>query len=82
MRRRICAGSRPIAGWRSTLIPTLAVSVSLIGTFNFMLLFGISINLITFFALVLAIGFVVDDAIVAVEAMHATMAETHLSPSG
>ncbi|MBX9677827.1 MAG: efflux RND transporter permease subunit [Gemmataceae bacterium] len=65
---------------RSTLIPTLAVPVSLIGTFFFMLLFGISINLITLFAMVLAIGVVVDDAIVVVEAVHAKMHEKHLSP--
>jgi HAE1 family hydrophobic/amphiphilic exporter-1 len=65
---------------RSTLIPTLAVPVSLIGTFFFLLLLGFSINLITLFALVLAIGVVVDDAIVVVEAVHAKMAETHLSP--
>jgi len=69
-----------LGDWRSTLIPTLAVPVSLIGTFFFMLLFGMSINLITLFALVLAIGVVVDDAIVVVEAVHAKMAEKHLSP--
>ncbi|HVU89597.1 MAG TPA: efflux RND transporter permease subunit [Gemmataceae bacterium] len=65
---------------RSTLIPTLAVPVSLIGTFFFLQLFGMSINLITLFALVLAIGVVVDDAIVVVEAVHAKMHEKHLSP--
>ena len=65
---------------RSTLIPTLAVPVSLIGTFFFLQLFGLSINLITLFALVLAIGVVVDDAIVVVEAVHAKMHEKHLSP--
>lgn len=65
---------------RSTLIPTLAVPVSLIGAFVFMLMFGMSINLITLFALVLAIGVVVDDAIVVVEAVHAKMHEKHLSP--
>jgi HAE1 family hydrophobic/amphiphilic exporter-1 len=65
---------------RSTLIPTLAVPVSLIGAFFFMQLLGLSINLITLFALVLAIGVVVDDAIVVVEAVHAKMHETHLSP--
>jgi len=69
-----------LGDWRSTLIPTLAVPVSLIGTFFFMLLFGLSINLITLFALVLAIGVVVDDAIVVVEAVHAKMAQLHLSP--
>ena len=65
---------------RSTLIPTLAVPVSLIGTFFFMLMFGMSINLITLFALVLAIGVVVDDAIVVVEAVHEKMASKHLGP--
>lgn len=69
-----------LGDWRSTLIPTLAVPVSLIGAFLFMQFFGISINLITLFALVLAIGVVVDDAIVVVEAVHVKMAEEHLSP--
>ncbi len=65
---------------RSTLIPTLAVPVSLVGAFFFLQLLGLSINLITLFAMVLAIGVVVDDAIVVVEAVHAKMAEKHLSP--
>ena len=65
---------------RSTLIPTLAVPVSLIGTFFVLQLFGLSINLITLFAMVLAIGVVVDDAIVVVEAVHAKMHEKHLTP--
>lgn len=69
-----------LGDWRSTLIPTLAVPVSLVGTFVFMQLFGITINLITLFALVLAIGIVVDNAIVVVEAVHAKMAEEDLSP--
>lgn len=69
-----------LGDWRSTLIPTLAVPVSLIGTFFFLQLLGLSINLITLFALVLAIGVVVDDAIVVVEAVHAKMHEKHLSP--
>jgi HAE1 family hydrophobic/amphiphilic exporter-1 len=56
--------------WRSTLIPALAVPVSLIGTFFFMQMLGFSINLLTLFALVLAIGIVVDNAIVVVEAVH------------
>lgn len=64
--------------FRSTLIPALAVPVALIGTFAFMQLFGFSINLLTLFALVLAIGIVVDNAIVVVEAVHAKMAEKHL----
>ena len=69
-----------LGDWRSTLIPILAVPVSLIGTFFFLQLLGLSINLITLFALVLAIGVVVDDAIVVVEAVHAKMHEKHLSP--
>jgi HAE1 family hydrophobic/amphiphilic exporter-1 len=64
--------------FRSTVIPALAVPVALIGTFAFMQLFGFSINLLTLFALVLAIGIVVDNAIVVVEAVHAKMAEKHL----
>jgi HAE1 family hydrophobic/amphiphilic exporter-1 len=62
-----------LGDWRSTLIPIIAVPVSLIGAFFIMQLFGLSINLITLFALVLAIGIVVDDAIVVVEAVHARM---------
>jgi HAE1 family hydrophobic/amphiphilic exporter-1 len=69
-----------LGDWRSTLIPTLAVPISLIGTFFFMQLFGLTINLITLFALVLAIGIVVDNAIVVVEAVHAKMEEKNLSP--
>ncbi|MFD1550834.1 hydrophobe/amphiphile efflux-1 family RND transporter [Putridiphycobacter roseus] len=59
--------------FRSTLIPAIAVPVSIIGTFFFLSIFGYSINLLTLFALVLAIGIVVDDAIVVVEAVHAKM---------
>ncbi len=69
-----------LGDWRSTLIPTLAVPVSLIGAFFVLQLFGLSINLITLFAVVLAIGIVVDDAIVVVEAVHAKMTEDDLSP--
>ncbi|MCB9425910.1 MAG: efflux RND transporter permease subunit [Flavobacteriales bacterium] len=69
-----------LGDFRSTLIPILAVPVSLIGAFFVLQLFGISINLVTLFALVLAIGIVVDDAIVVVEAVHAKMEEEHLSP--
>lgn len=65
---------------RSTIIPALAVPVSLIGTFFFMQFFGITLNLITLFALVLAIGVVVDDAIVVIEAVHAKMEEEHIGP--
>jgi len=61
--------------FRSTLIPAIAVPVSIIGTFFFLNLFGYSINLLTLFALVLAIGIVVDDAIVVVEAVHAKIDE-------
>ena len=66
--------------WRSTLICALAVPVALVGTFAFMNMIGFSINLLTLFALVLAIGIVVDNAIVVVEAVHAKMEETQLSP--
>lgn len=59
--------------WRSTLIPGIAVPVAIVGTFFFLQLMGFSINLLTLFALVLAIGIVVDDAIVVVEAVHAQM---------
>lgn len=69
-----------LGDWRSTLIPTLAVPISLVGAFIFMQLFGLTINMITLFALVLAIGIVVDDAIVVVEAVHAKMEQEHCSP--
>jgi len=64
--------------FRSTLIPAIAVPVSLIGTFFFMQLFGFSLNMITLFALVLAIGIVVDNAIVVVEAVHAKMEHSNI----
>ncbi len=67
--------------WRSTLIPALTVPVSLIGTFMFMQFFGFSLNLITLFALVLAIGIVVDNAIVVVEAVHFKMEKLHMTPA-
>lgn len=69
-----------LGDWRSTLIPIIAVPVSLIGAFICMQAFGLTINLITLFALVLAIGIVVDDAIVVVEAVHAKMQEENSSP--
>lgn len=69
-----------LGDWRSTLIPILAVPVSLIGAFFVIQFFGLSVNLVTLFALVLAIGIVVDDAIVVVEAVHAKMEEQNLSP--
>lgn len=66
--------------FRSTIIPAIAVPVSLIGTLFFMQLMGFSLNLITLFALVLAIGIVVDNAIVVVEAVHAKMEKSHIGP--
>jgi len=69
-----------LGDWRSTLIPAIAVPVSLIGTFMFMQFFGINLNLITLFALVLAIGIVVDNAIVVIEAVHFKMETKNLSP--
>lgn len=66
--------------FRSTLIPALAIPVALIGALFFMQVMGFSINLLTLFALVLAIGIVVDNAIVVVEAVHAKMEEEHLPP--
>jgi HAE1 family hydrophobic/amphiphilic exporter-1 len=62
-----------LQSFRSTLIPAVAVPVAIIGTFFFLQLFGFSVNLLTLFALVLAIGIVVDDAIVVVEAVHAQL---------
>jgi HAE1 family hydrophobic/amphiphilic exporter-1 len=67
-----------LGDWRSTFITALAIPVSLIGTFFFLQLLGISLNMITLFALVLAIGIVVDNAIVVVEAVYAKMEEHHL----
>jgi hydrophobic/amphiphilic exporter-1 (mainly G- bacteria), HAE1 family len=69
-----------LGDWRSTLIPILAVPVSLVGAFTVMQMFGLSINLITLFALVLAIGIVVDNAIVVVEAVHAKMELEDITP--
>ncbi len=66
--------------FRSTLIPAIAVPVAIIGTFFFLQLFGFTINLLTLFALVLAIGIVVDDAIVVVEAVHAKLDHGESSP--
>src|ERR1700743_1065613 len=65
--------------FRSTLIPPISVPVAIIGTFFFLQLFGFTINLLTLFALVLAIGIVVDDAIVVVEAVHTKMEHTKMS---
>jgi len=69
-----------LGDWRSALIPILAVPVSLIGTFAVMSAFNITLNLISLFALVMAIGIVVDNAIVVIEAVHVKMDEDHLSP--
>lgn len=70
-----------LGDWRATLIPILAVPVSLVGAFFVIQMFGMSINLITLFALVLAIGIVVDNAIVVVEAVFAKMEEDpHITP--
>lgn len=66
--------------FRSTLIPAIAVPVAIIGTFFFLNLFGFTINLLTLFALILAIGIVVDDAIVVVEAVHAKLDQGYQSP--
>ena len=69
-----------LGNWRATLIPSLAVPVSLIGTFAGMAMLGFSINTLTLFGLVLAIGIVVDDAIVVLENVERLMHEEHLSP--
>ena len=66
--------------WRSALIPTIAIPVSLIGTFAVLMAIGYTINTITLFGLILAIGIVVDDAIVVIENVHRLMEEEHLSP--
>jgi multidrug efflux pump subunit AcrB len=71
-----------LGDWRSTLIPALAVPVSLVGTFAIMSAFGITLNMISLFALVMAIGVVVDDAIVVIEAVHAKMEEASLTFKG
>lgn len=65
--------------FRSTIIPAIAIPVSIIGTFFFLNLFGFSLNVLTMFALVLSIGIVVDDAIVVVEAVHHKMQSTMMS---
>ena len=69
-----------LQNWRATLIPIVAVPISLIGTFGFMLIFGFSLNMLTLLGLVLAIGIVVDDAIVVVENVERIMHEEKLSP--
>ena len=69
-----------LQSWRATVIPLVAVPISLIGTFGFMLIFGFSLNILTLLGLVLAIGTVVDDAIVVVENVERIMEEEKLSP--
>lgn len=68
-----------LQNWRATLIPVIAVPISLIGTFGIMLAFGFSLNMMTLLGLILAIGIVVDDAIVVVENVERIMNEEHLS---
>ncbi|WP_108858831.1 efflux RND transporter permease subunit [Ruegeria sp. Alg231-54] len=70
-----------LGSWRATIIPAVAIPVSLIGTFAFLLLFGMSLNTISLFALVLAIGIVVDDAIVVVENVERIIADEGLPPA-
>lgn len=69
-----------LQSWRATLIPIVAVPISLVGTFGVMLVFGFSLNMLTLLGLILAIGIVVDDAIVVVENVDRIMNEEHLSP--
>ncbi len=70
-----------LGSWRATIIPAVAIPVSLIGTFAFLLAFGMSLNTISLFALVLAIGIVVDDAIVVVENVERIIADEGLNPA-
>ncbi|MCM1355989.1 MAG: multidrug efflux RND transporter permease subunit [Staphylococcus sp.] len=69
-----------LQNWRTTLIPVIAVPISLVGTFGIMLMFGFSLNMLTLLGLILAIGIVVDDAIVVVENVDRIMNTEHLSP--
>ena len=69
-----------LQSWRATIIPAIAVPISLIGTFGIMLVFGFSLNMMTLLGLILAIGIVVDDAIVVVENVDRIMAEENLPP--
>ncbi|MDE6206914.1 MAG: efflux RND transporter permease subunit [Muribaculaceae bacterium] len=70
-----------LQNWRATVIPVIAVPISLIGTFGVMLIFGFSLNMLTLLGLILAIGIVVDDAIVVVENVERTMESEHLDPA-
>lgn len=69
-----------LQNWRATLIPVIAVPISLVGTFGVMLVFGFSLNMLTLLGLILAIGIVVDDAIVVVENVDRIMNKEHLPP--
>lgn len=69
-----------LQNWRATLIPVIAVPISLVGTFGVMLMFGFSLNMLTLLGLILAIGIVVDDAIVVVENVDRIMNKEHLTP--
>ena len=69
-----------LQNWRTTLIPVIAVPISLVGTFGVMLIFGFSLNMLTLLGLILAIGIVVDDAIVVVENVDRIMNAEHLNP--
>lgn len=69
-----------LQNWRATLIPVIAVPISLVGTFGVMLIFGFSLNMLTLLGLILAIGIVVDDAIVVVENVDRIMNSEHISP--
>jgi len=69
-----------LQNWRATIIPTMAVPVVVLGTFAVINVFGFSINTLTMFAMVLAIGLLVDDAIVVVENVERVMVEEHLDP--
>ena len=71
-----------LQSWRATVIPIVAVPISLIGTFGFMLIFGFSLNILTLLGLILAIGIVVDDAIVDVENVWKHLRENRLLPEG
>ncbi|MCP5961332.1 efflux RND transporter permease subunit, partial [Klebsiella pneumoniae] len=69
-----------LQSWRATLIPSITVPVVILGTFAVLYVLGFSINTLTLFALVLAIGLLVDDAIVVVENVERLMHEQHLTP--
>ena len=69
-----------LQNWRSTLIPVLAIPVSILGTFCFFIPLGFTINTLTMFGFVLAIGIVVDDAIIVVEAVQHYIDEQNMSP--